>query len=38
MMWSRHGFGLGMVTALAAMLFALTPLAPALEEDVGLGR
>lgn len=37
MMWSRHGFGLGMVTALAAMLFALTPLAPALEEDVGLG-
>lgn len=26
-----------MVTALSAMLFALTPLAPALEEDIGLG-
>ena len=33
----RHGFGLGMATVLAAVLFELTPLAPVLEEDVGLG-
>jgi adenylate cyclase len=36
-MLSRPGLGLGMVAAVCAILFALTPFGHALEEDLGLG-